>query len=660
MITQLSRWMLIVVCLAWTSSAQAQIRSATLTGTVTDPQKAIVPGATVVVTNEGTNASQELVTNESGLFTVPLLPAGTYSVTVSLSGFTPFKRTGITLNATETVRVPVELSVGGVGQTIEVSAEAPLLQTDRTSVSAAVSAEMIEALPNITQNPLAYLFQQANAVPRAAAADTQNLNSFGIGVAGRRQFSAVGVNGGRAFTNDIQLDGLPVMGGGYNEASVIPNTEGLQEVRVISNNFSAEYGRGQSVISMSTKSGTNTYHGSGGYMLRHQALDANTFGNNAQGIPKRNFRVDDAGGSFGGPVLRNKLFFFSSYHVLRNDQQTTSLLTVPTALERVGNFSQTFIRDENGNAVRARIFDPFNVTPINSDLYRRAEIPNAIIPNPDPYAVRMYSYYPLPNRTPEDVFNTNNFEATTTQTVRRHSSNNRVDFKWKDHAIYGSGGISYAEVVTPRAFGTAPFNDAAASRGDKNPYVQVGDAVVLSPTLLLDVRYGLSRVKTENLNGNKEGFTDYASFGVPANLLPLMFQPGSAPAVTPNGYGGGNGGGSNWTGLSAGTFGTARERQANHSVSGSVTKTRGKWIHKSGLEYRNLLSHYDDPEQASVAMPSPFAHQGGNFNFEYATASGGVASIVNTNAQRGVNGAAMLLGTGVWWIRPGANVAPDF
>ena len=519
---------------------------------------------------------------------------------------------------------------------------------------------MIEALPNITQNPLAYAFLQAGAVPRAAAADTTSLNSFGIGVAGRRQFSAVGVNGGRAFTNDIQLDGLPVMGGGYNEASVVPNTEGLQEVRVISNNFSAEYGRGQSVISMSTKSGTNTFHGSGAYMLRHQGLDANTFANNAQGIPKRDFRVDDAGGSIGGPVLRNKLFFFSSYHVLRNDQETTSLLTVPTALERVGNFSQTFIRDENGNPVRARIFDPFNVTQINSDLYRRAEIPNAIIPNPDPYAVRMYSYYPLPNRTPEDVFNTNNFESTTTQTVRRHSSNNRVDFKWKDHAIYGSGGISYAEVVTPRPFGSAPFNDAPATRGDKNPYIQVGDAIVLSPTLLLDVRYGLSRVNTKNLNGNKEGFTDYASFGVPDNLLPYMFQSGSAPAVTPNGYGGGNGGGSNWTGLSAGTFGTARERQANHSVSGSVTKTRGKWVHKGGLEFRNLLSHYDDPEQASVGMPSPFAHQGGNFNFEYATASGGVASLVTTNAQRGVNAAAMLLGTGVWWIRPGANVAPDF
>jgi hypothetical protein len=652
--------MLILVSLTCTSAAYAQIRSATITGTVVDPQKATVPGATVVITNQDTNVSQEFVTTEAGIFTAPLLQAGTYTITVTLQGFAPFKRTGVAVGATETVRVPVELAVSQLGETVEVSAEAPLLQTDKTSVSGAISAEMIEALPNITQNPLAYAFLQAGAVPRAAASDTTSLNSFGIGVDGRRQWSAVGVNGGRAFTNDIQLDGLPVMGGGYNEAAVVPNTEGLQEVRVISNNFSAEYGRGQAVISMSTKSGTNAFHGNGAYMLRNENLDANTFANNAQNIPKREFRVNDAGGSLGGPILRNKLFFFSSYHGLRNNQTSTALMTVPTALERVGNFSQTFIRDENGNPVRARIFDPFHVTQEGPDLFRRAEIPNAIIPTPDPFALRMYSYYPLPNRTPEDVYNTNNFESTTTTTVRRHSNNNRVDFKYKNHSIYGSGGISYAEIITPRPFGEAPFNDAAGIRSDKNPYIQLGDAVVISPTLVLDVRYGLSRINTKNLSGNKTGFDDYSLFGVPANLQPLILFPGTAPNVNPNGYTGGNGGGSNWTALTTGNFNTKREFQTSHSITGSLTKIRGTWVHKAGLEFRNLLSNYADPEQGSVAMPSPFAHQGGNFNFEYTTASGNVANLVTSNAQRGVNAAAMLLGTGVWWIRPGANVNPAF
>ena len=657
----LNRWrcvFVILLTLVWAGSALAQIRSATITGAVTDPTKAVVPGATVIVVNQDTNSRTELVTNEAGLFTAPYLPAGTYSIEITLPGFANFRRSGISVATAETARVNVELTVSKVGETVEVSAEAPVLQTDRTSVSGAVGAEMIEALPNITQNPLAYAYLQAGVLPRVAASDTQSVNSFGIGVDGRRQFSAVGINGGRAFTNDIQLDGLPVMGGGYNEASVVPNTEGLQEVRVISNNFSAEYGRGQAVISMSTKSGTNAFHGQGVYMMRHEGLDANSFSNNAQGIPKREFRVNDAGGSIGGPILRDKLFFFSSYHGLRNNQSTTQLLTVPTALERVGNFSQTFIRDENGNPVPARIFDPFNVVQEGADLFRRVEIPNATITNADPFALRMYSFYPMPNRRPDDVYNTNNFEATTLTTVRRHSSNNRVDFRHAKHSIYGSGGISWAEILTPRPFGTAPFNDAAGIRGDKNPYFQMGDAIVVSPTVVVDLRYGVSRINTKNLSGNKEGFEDYQGFGTPNNVQAIMALPGAAPVVNPNGYTGGNGGGSNWSALSAGTFGTKREFQTNHSLTGSITKVRGRWNHKAGVEYRNLLSNYWDLEQASVAMPSPFAHSGGNFNFQYTTASGGVASLVTTNAQRGVNAAAMLLGTGVWWIRPGANVQP--
>src|SRR5262249_39871794 len=149
---------------------------------------------------------------------------------------------------------------------------------------------------------------------RNATSDTTSLNSFGIGVNGRRQYSAIGVNGGRAFTNDIQLDGLPVMGGGYNEAAIIPNTEGLMEVRVISNNFTAEYGHGQSVISMSTKSGTNSFHGQGSYLLRNEALNANTNSNNANGLPRAAFKVNEFGGAVSGPIVRDKLFFFSSYH----------------------------------------------------------------------------------------------------------------------------------------------------------------------------------------------------------------------------------------------------------------------------------------------------------------------------------------------------------
>ena len=264
-----------------------------------------------------------------------------------------------------------------------------------------MNAKMIESLPNITQNPLQYAMLQAGAVGRPATQDTTSVNSFGIGVDGRRQWSAVGVNGGRAFTNDIQLDGLPVMGGGYNEASVVPNTEGLQEVRVISNNFTAEYGRGQAVISMSTKSGTNRFTGQAPYMGRHEGLDANTFQNNAQRIEKRPFRVSDLGGTLGGPILK---------------QQAVLLHQLPPAA------AQQHDDDAADGADRARArrrlqpdARPERERPAGAgahlrsvqrrrrqgpDLYRRVEIPNARIPNPNPAALWMYSFYPLPNRTP--------------------------------------------------------------------------------------------------------------------------------------------------------------------------------------------------------------------------------------------------------------------
>src|SRR6202007_2816380 len=170
-------------------------------------------------------------------------------------------------------------------------------QADSSVVSNATGTAVIDAVPNVTQNPLYYAMIQNGVQPRNETAASTSLNSFGIGVAGRAQFSAIGVNGGRAFTNDIQLDGLPIMGGGFNEAAILPNTEGLQEVRVINNNFTAEYGHGQSVIALSTKSGTNQYHGEATYLLRNEALNANTNSNNANLLTRSAFKVNQFGGA---------------------------------------------------------------------------------------------------------------------------------------------------------------------------------------------------------------------------------------------------------------------------------------------------------------------------------------------------------------------------
>jgi hypothetical protein len=661
-----SRWKLpgslLLLGFVFTSFSHAQIRSAAITGTVTDASGAVVPGAEVTVTNQATNIATTAITTGAGLYTAPYLPAGNYTVAVTARGFAPYREVDIALSTAQTVRVDVVLRVGTMEQSVEVVATAMQLQVDNSTVSGAVQTEMIDALPNITQNPLYYAALQPGVVPANASLDTTGLNSFGIGMVGRRQFSALSVSGGRPFTNDIQLDGLPVMGGGYNETAVVPNTEGLREVRVIANNFSAEYGRGQSVLSMSTKSGTNNFHGQATYMLRNEALNANTMANNANGVAREPFKVHDFGGAIGGRIIRDRLFFHSSYHALRHDRGSSQLMTVPTPLERVGNFSQTFIRDEAGQPIPAVTFDPFNVVQLGPDLFRRMPVPNAIITNPHPAALTAYSYYPDPNRTPDDAFNTNNFEATVVQTVRRHNLNNRIDYLRGKHSIYASGGISWAEIVTPRPFGKSPFNGAPGSQSDKNPYVQIGDTIVLGPTTVVDVRYGLSRIHAKLVAGDKTGFTPelYDEFGVPRNLFPLMLFPGEAPNIHPNSAGDGQGGGSNWARLTSGMFNSKNEGQTSHSLTGSIAKTHGRWTHKIGGEFRNLLSNYADPEQGSVNYPSEWHSVGRNFNFEYVTANGGVAGETKTNAQKGINAARMLYGAGLYWIRPGLNVNPAF
>src|SRR5882724_10878514 len=635
----------------------AQIRSGTITGTVTDPSGALVVDATVVVTNAGTNVASSTKTTSAGDYTIPYLEAGTYTISVTKAGFETFETTGVRIASSQTARIDATMKLGSTETKVEVSASAEQLQTDSSTVSGATSSQVIDSIPNVTQNPLYYAGLQNGVQPRNNTSNSTSVGSFGIGVAGRAQYSAYGVNGGRAFENDIQLDGLPIMGGGFNEAAILPNTEGLQEVRVINNNFSAEYGHGQSVISLSTKSGTNTYHGEAAYLLRNEGLNANSNSNNANGLARSAFKVNQVGGAISGPIVKNRLFFFSSYHYLRFNQGQNFLSTVPTDLERVGNFSKTLI-NVGGVATPAQIFNPFSVTQLATDLYQRAPYPNATIPNPSPFAVRMYSFYPLPNRTPDDVYNANNYASSVVNTVRRHTLMNRVDYRLGKHSIYGSGGLDYGDVTQPRAFGKAPFNDAPTVTNDRNLYGQVGDTIVLGPTVFVDIRYGMTRINTNNLGGNRTGFTDYAGFGIPTGTQGLMQEYGAAPVVLPNNFSGGSGGGSNWSGLSSGQFASKQERQLAHTLNGSITKVHGNWTHKAGAEMRVMLSNYRDVEEAAAEIASCCANVGGNYTFQYVTAAGGSAPQNTSPIQNGINGAALLAGENVWWIRPGANVTP--
>src|SRR4029450_12160689 len=231
----------------------------------------------------------------------------------------------------------VKLQTGVTTDTVSVQADAAELQSSSAPPQATMNHLPVEPLPNITHNPFAYATLQAGVVPRGLFGNTQTTTSFGIGIDGRRQASAIGINGGSAFSNDILLDGVSIQGSAWNETAVLPNQDSLQEVRVISNNFTAEYGRAQGVVIFTTKSGTNDFHGTGFYRMRNEALNANGFTNNATRIPRGPFKSNTFGGTVGGRIIRDKAFFFVSHEGLRFHRSYTFLLTVPTDAERKGD-----------------------------------------------------------------------------------------------------------------------------------------------------------------------------------------------------------------------------------------------------------------------------------------------------------------------------------
>lgn len=674
-----------------TLSASAQIRSGTISGLVTDPKGAVVVGADVTVTETATHVFYTTKTTGAGLYLIPYLGSGSYNVSVSKAGFQDVMVNGLVVNPSQTVNQDVQLHVGAVTSVIEVQAAAETLQTESSTIAAGLSTHEMESVPNITMNPLYYLTLQNNVVPRVESATSQSIQSAGVGVAGRAELSAIGVNGGRAFENDIQLDGLPDTGDGFNEMTIVPNIEGLQQSQVISNNFTAEYGHGQSVMEMSTRSGTNEFHGQVNFLFRNQVMNANTWGNKLQGTPRQPFQRSNAGAALGGPILRNKLFFFSSYHYETENQGQGNIETVPTDKQRIGDFSETMQPNASGVAVPAKLFNPYSVTPYAPNVYQRAEIPGAIITpallpeGPDAFnaALAMFNNYPSPNRNiggpgglggGDDPYNNNNYVSYTVNTLRLQTLNNRVDFKKGKHSIYGTGGYYFTTNANPFDLQpdkstsggsnnpTASFNNYASTTSDRNSYAQIGDTIVMSPSFFIDARYGIMRTHSIAFGGLPSGFNQYGAFGISSGTQSLFAKPGAAPVVWPQWFGySGSGGGSFYAPLSNGGFANKEERQLAHSMNGSATKIVRNWTFKWGAEYRVQLANYTDFEEGSASLNFCCSGDpGGNYGFEYVNSTGGTTSQDNDPTLGGINGAKTFLGQGIWYIRPGANLKPAY
>jgi len=639
-----------------------QIKSGTIVGSVTDPSGAVVAGANVTVINQETNVPTTTVSDKSGAFTVPYLQSGTYTVNVEKtgSGFEKYSATNVLVGTDQTVKLVAALTMGSNVETVKVSADSAELQTSNATVQGVTNEITIDAIPNLTHNAFNYAALQAGIVPRGPFGDTQSTTSFGIGIDGRRQASAVGIGGGAAFSNDIQLDGVSIQGSAWNETAVLPNMDALQEVRTITNNYSAEYGRAQGVVMFTTKSGTNQFHGSGGYRLRNDALNANSFLNNFQGLRRPAFKSNSFSGSVGGPVFKDKTFFFVSYEGLRFHRAAQFTRTVPTDQERLGNFCQTMVGTSQA-PVALKIYDPFfHVTP-NGSNFNRTQLPCDLRTSPagsaqlDPFGMAIINAYPKANQAPDNAqLQTNNFFFQANQPFVKDVVNSRLDHHFGKHYLYGTYGLQKGTILTPRSYGpdnqyTLPSEFVGNTQKDNNWYTAVGDTFVISPRLVLDARVGLNRIEADNASDSFSGY-NYGQFGISSLVAGLNVIPGVPPNFNPSGAASQN----IVNALNNTSSIHKHERQTNTDANGSLTWTRGRWTHKFGGTYRVLLSNYIDVDNSVSINTSPdFSRLGISSNGSAVNAPGSGAGSASDFSTQGFSMASIALGAGSLAVSPG-------
>jgi len=305
-----SKLVFIVVLLLTAIPAMAQTGG--VTGTVKDQTGAVLPGVTVTITNIGTNAERTAISDERGDYTVTLLPIGTYRIQSELPGFKKGIAENIKVNVNDRLRIDFTLQVGAVSDQLVVSESAPLVQSETSSVGKVIDSQKIAELPLNGRR-----FESLLGIVPGVTSSGVERSVPGVGV--------ISAGGARTTGNNFMLDGIDNNDNSVNDFTLRPIVDAIQEFKVMTNSYSAEYGRGAGAnVHVSTKSGTNEIHGSAWEFLRNDALDARNFF--ASPIERKPvLRLNQFGGTIGGPIIKDKTFFFFAYEGIRRKQQVTSL-----------------------------------------------------------------------------------------------------------------------------------------------------------------------------------------------------------------------------------------------------------------------------------------------------------------------------------------------
>ena len=592
-------------------------QNAVVSGQVIDSSGAVVPGASLELRNNATGVAFKTQTNTEGIYVFPPVVPGGYDVSAAAAGFSTAQLKGMTLEVGQSRTVNLTLTPSAVSESVTVSDQAPLLTMSRADRGTVVENQFVLSIPLNTRNPLLLVTLTAGVVPG-------NVLIPGDNTASQAQTNEFRVNGGRSSTSEVLIDGASNNGTYNNQVSAIPQVDAIQEFKVNTNPYDAEFGHtGGGVISYTIKSGTNNFHGNLHEYLQNVRLDANGFNANKARQAKTARRKNQYGFTLGGPLWipkvyngRNRTFFFFAFEGLRQNSFYSFTGTVPAALQRQGDFSQTF--DTNG-ALKT-IYNPYTSrldpsAPAGTTRYIRDAFPGNAIPPAllNTVGKNLLPYFPSANQPGIGKSDTNNYFSSASSTLTNDRVDARIDHQFSEkHSMFARGNWFEALNAQPLVYGNpqSPVQTPNVIPGEN---WMVNDTWAFTPQTIFVHHFSMANSQTNRVPLTL-GF-DLKSLGLPSSITDGMAFT-QFPGVTVGGT----------SGLSIGPYyNVAISRTYQYAA--ALTMLRGSHTLKAGFDWRTYTIDWNTVNPLSISAGG--AYTGGpNAKAASANTGSGIADLL--------------------------------
>ena len=511
--------LLSVLALSLATAAFGQAGRGAISGLVTDPSGALVPGAKITLANHATGTSQSTTTTAGGLYSFVSLAPGSYTVTASQSGFQTLVQDNVLVTVDQTTSLNLTLQVGNVSQVVRVSAAADVLDTANSTVGQLIDAATIDRVPLLNRDVYELVQLSAGVLPANGTPNSAEMPTI-FNARSLIDVSSYTINGALQGNAYYMVDGSPIGLAENNLATILPAMQipedAVDEYRVETQNAPATYQSGAAgVISLVTKSGANDFHGDAFVYVRPNVLAANDYfakqDELSQGLPNTpaNFHRYQAGGSISGPIVKDKLFFFGDYQGTWQESLETDAFTFPTQAERTGDFS----------ADSFTVYNPF--VPDNPDGTRQAFAGNNVSGNIDPVAQKLAQFFPMPNNpgVPGSAYHVNNYTYSGLDPNNGQQFDVRLDYDpSQTQRIFGRFSYGHLYFGDALAYGASSIWDPSTYRNTTPEFnALLADDITLSSKSVLQLRYSFTRQYEDQVDPGQSG-QSLTTFGFPASL----------------------------------------------------------------------------------------------------------------------------------------------